>query len=263
VKSGFRLYDTHTHLGNAFHSGRQKTADSMLRHMDEQGIDRSLLIPFPVVADYRAEHDLIARAVRDHPDRFTGAICLNPFLPAREVEDEIRRGVEELGLRALKLQPQFCGLNPMSAKGSWFFGLANRHRLPVIVHTGSGAPFALPSLLIAPAQEHPELPIVIAHAGGPVYYLEAIVAARVCPNLYIDLSSLMPHHVLDVLKHVPATRLMAGSDLPESATVELGKIVDLPVDESAAGQFYGTRRDGCSTKRNKRARNPPSDILRS
>jgi len=232
MKSGFRLYDTHTHLGNAFHSGRRMTADAMLRHMDERGIDRSLLIPFPVVADYRAEHDLIADAVRRNPDRFTGAMCLNPFLPERAVEDEIRRGVEELGLRALKIQPQFCGLNPLSAKATWLFGLANAYRIPVVVHTGSGAPFALPSLLIAPARRYPDLPIVIAHAGGPTYYLEAIVAAQVCPNLYIDLSSLMPHHSLDVLKHVPASRLMAGSDLPESAAVELGKIVDLP--ETAA-----------------------------
>lgn len=232
MRSGFRLYDTHTHLGNAFHSGREMTADAMLRHMDRQGIDRSLLIPFPVVADYRAEHDLIARAVREHPSRFTGALCLNPFLPVQAVEDEIRRGVEELGLRSLKLQPQFCGLNPLSAKATWFFGLANKYRLPVIVHTGSGAPFALPSLLIAPARQYPDLPIVVAHAGGPVYYLEAIVAAQTCDNLYIDLSSLMPHHSLDVLKHIPASRLMAGSDLPESAAVELGKIVDLPVDES-------------------------------
>ncbi|MGH9672063.1 MAG: amidohydrolase family protein [Bryobacteraceae bacterium] len=232
MKSGFRLYDTHTHLGSAFHSGRQMTADAMLAHMDAAGIDRSLLIPFPVVADYRAEHDLIARAVREYPDRFTGALCMNPFLPEQEVADEVRRGVEQLGLRALKLQPQFCGLNPLSTKASWFFGLANEHHLPVIVHTGAGAPFALPSLLIAPARQYPELPIVAAHCGSSIYYLEAIIAAQVCPNIYLDLSSLMPHQSLDVIKHVPANRVMAGSDVPESAAVELGKIVDLPVDES-------------------------------
>src|SRR5206468_7941368 len=135
-------------------------------------------------ADERHEHDLIAQAVRHHPDRFTGAMCVHPFQPEPVVKDEIRRCTKELGLRALKLQPQFSGLNPMSAKASWFFGLANEFRLPVIVHTGAGVPFALPSLLIPPAREYPDLPIVIGHAGSPVYYLEAIVAAQVCPNLY-------------------------------------------------------------------------------
>jgi predicted TIM-barrel fold metal-dependent hydrolase len=237
MKNGFRLYDTHTHLGNAFHSGRTMTAESMLGHMDSHGIDRSVLIPFPAVADYRAEHDLIAAAVRQYPDRFTGSLCIHPFLPEREVEDEIRRGVETLGMRALKLQPQFCGLNPVSSKAAWFFGLANEHKLPVIVHTGAGAPFALPSLLITPARQYPDLPIVIGHAGSPIYFLEAIVAAQTCPNLYVELSSLMPHQALEVVKHIPASRLMAGSDLPESAEVELGKIIGLPVEETTRRQI--------------------------
>ncbi len=240
MKSGFRIYDTHTHLGSAAHSGRTWTADAMLQHMDAHGVDRSLLIPFPVVADHRKEHDTIAAAVRDHSDRFTGSICLNPFLPEQEVADEIRRCVEELGLRALKLQPQFCGLNPLSAKASWFFGLANEHRLPVVVHTGAGAPFALPSLLISPARQYPELQIIIAHSGSPIYYLEAIVAAQVCTNLLLDVSSLMPHQVLDILKYLPASRLMAGSDLPESVDVEMGKIVDLPIDEATRREILWT-----------------------
>ena len=240
MRSGFRVYDTHTHLGSASHSGRTCTADAMLGHMDAHGIDRSLLIPFPVVADHRKEHDTIAAAVRSYPDRFTGSICLNPFLPEQDVADEIRRCVEELGLRALKLQPQFCGLNPLSAKASWFFGLANEYRLPVVVHTGAGAPFALPSLLISPARQYPDLPIIIAHSGSPIYYLEAIVAAQVCPNLLLDVSTLMPHQVLEILKQVPASRLMAGSDLPENADVEMGKIVDLTVDEATRREILWT-----------------------
>lgn len=53
---------------------------------------------------------------------------------------------------------------------------------------------------------------------------EVIVAATVCPNIYLELSSLMPHHIAEVLQHVPSTRLMVGSDLPESLTTELSKI---------------------------------------
>jgi predicted TIM-barrel fold metal-dependent hydrolase len=226
VIGGFRVFDSHTHLGHARHSGRVMDVGTMLRHMDAVGIDRQLLIPFPVVADERAEHDLIAAAVRSYPDRFCGAMCLDPFQPDQQLQDELRRGVEELGLRAFKIQPQFCGLNPTGSRAAWLFGLANEYKLPVVFHTGAGAPFALPSLLIFPARQYPQLPIIVAHSGSPLYYLEAIVAASVCENLLLDVSSLMPHQALEVLKHVPAHRVMAGSDLPESAVVELGKIVD-------------------------------------
>ncbi len=230
MRGGFRVYDTHTHLGTARHSGRTCSAGQMLQAMDQQGVDRSMLIPFPVVADYRAAHDEIARAVGGHPDRFAGAACLDPFLPESEFRAEIHRCAEDLGFRALKLQPQYQALNPVSSRSDFLFATALEYRLPVIAHTGAGVPFALPSLFIAPARRFPALPIILGHAGGSVYYLETIVAASVCPNIYIELSSLMPHHILEILAHVDSARLLAGSDLPESLEAEFSKILSLDID---------------------------------
>src|SRR6185369_11397761 len=139
-------------------------------------------------------------------------ICLNPFVSKRKFQDEVRRCMEELGFRAIKLQPQYQPLNPISTRSDFLFEAACEHKVPLIWHTGSGAPFALPSLLIIPARRFPELSIVLAHCGGSSYYLEAIVAARVCPNIYLELSSLMPHHILEVMKYVAASRLLIGSD---------------------------------------------------
>jgi len=204
-------------------------AESMLRHMDEQGVDRSMLIPFPVVEDYRIAHDETAAAVHTHRDRFCGCACIPPF--AKDFRDEVRRCSEELGFRALKLQPQYHGLNPVARRADFFFEAALLARLPVIVHTGAGAPFALPSLYIAPARRYPELPIVLGHAGGGLYVLEAIVAATVCSNIFIELSSLMPHHIGEVLMHIGSDRLMIGSDLPERVATEIGKVLTLDVDD--------------------------------
>jgi hypothetical protein len=233
MRDGYSIYDTHTHIGVARHSGRTCSAEELLRAMDRHGVDRSMLIPFPVVEDYRAAHDEIARAVRAHPDRFAGAACLYPFLPEAEFRAEVRRCAEELGFRALKLQPQYQALNPISSRSDFLFAAAREHRLPVIVHTGSGVPFALPALYIAPARRFPDLPIILGHAGGSVYYLETIVAAQTCPNLYIEVSSLMSHHVLEILAHVPSARLLAGSDLPDSIDAEFTKILSLPVAAEA------------------------------
>lgn len=237
MKDGFRLYDAHAHLGTARHSGRVHSAEMLLRSMDQAGVDRALLIPFPVVEDYRREHDQIASAVRAHPDRFSGSACLYPHVPEPEFRDEVRRCAEELDFRALKLQPQYHGLNPTSARSDFFFATALEHRLPVVVHTGSGAPFSLPSLYIMPARKFPSLPIVLAHAGSPVYSLETIVAASVCPNIYIELSSLMPHHMTEILAQVPAERLMVGADLPESLTSEMHKILGMDLPEATKRQI--------------------------
>lgn len=233
LRDQYRIYDTHTHLGSARHSGRELHMDEMLARMDRSGIDRSLLIPFPVVEDYRAAHDEIARAVKAHPDRFAGAACLYPFIPVEEFRAELRRCREQLGFRALKLQPQYQALNPVSPRSDFLFGEALELGMPVICHTGSGAPFALPSLYIAVARRFPELPIVLAHSGGSVYYLESIVAASVCPNIYLELSTLMPHHIHEVLEYVPVSRLLIGSDIPQSVDTEISKILELEIDRKA------------------------------
>ncbi len=232
MRQGHRIYDTHTHLGSARHSGRQCSLEQMLASMDRYGVDRSMLIPFPVVEDYKLTHDAIAAAIRAFPDRFAGSACLSPFVPQQEYLGEIRRCSEELGFRAIKLQPQYQPLNPLSDRSDFLWEAAVRHKMPVIVHTGAGAPYALPSLYIMPARRFPELTIVLGHCGGGLYTLEGIVAASVCPNIYLELSSLMPHHVHEVLTHVPPSRLMAGSDLPESLETELGKIFTLELDDA-------------------------------
>ena len=197
--------------------------------MDRHGVDRSLAIPFPVVDDYRSQHDLIGKAVRAHPERLVGAACLFPLIDASVFRDEVRRCREHYGFTALKLQPQYHGLNPMSPASDFFFETALANRMAVVCHTGTGLPLSSPALLMVPARKFPDLTIVVAHAGGGMFVHEAIVAALFCPNILLELSTLMPHHVMEVLGQVASERLMIGSDLPESVETEIGKILSLEI----------------------------------
>jgi len=229
VRDGLFVFDTHTHVGDARHTGRSISADALLRDMDAHGIDRSVVIPFPVVVDYRQQHDIIGAAVKLHPGRLVGAACLSPFLPLEEFREEIHRCRDRYGFRALKLQPQYHGLNPLNKSSEFFFEAALENSMTVICHTGSGLPFSAPSLYMMPARKFEGLKIVLAHCGGSIFVHEAIVAALFCPNILLELSTLMPHQVLEVLKYVPSHRLMIGSDLPENIETEIGKILTLPV----------------------------------
>jgi uncharacterized protein len=230
MRDGLRIFDTHTHVGRGLHHGRRYSADQLLAAMDEFGVDRSLVIPFPVVEDTRAAHDEIGRAVKTHPARLVGAACVYPYVGRDKYRDEVKRCVEELGFRALKLQPQFQPLDPLLEVGDFVYETAVEFDLPLIIHTGSGVPYALPSLYVIPARRFPEAKIVLAHCGGGgLFFAEAVVAALSCANIWLELSTLLPHQILQVLKHVPASRLMVGSDLPENLAMELGKILTLEV----------------------------------
>ena len=107
MRNGFSIFDAHCHVGKAVHSGRVQSANAMLALMDRYGIDRALAIPFPMVDCFRDAHDEIGNAVREHPERFVGAACLNPFIGEAEVRQEVRRCSETYGFKALKIQSQF------------------------------------------------------------------------------------------------------------------------------------------------------------
>ncbi len=214
----------------------------ILREMDRFGVEKSVAIPFPVVTDYREQHDEIGAAIRRYPDRLVGAACLNPYVPEEEYRGEVRRCREEYGFRALKFQPQYQALNPLLPTSDFLFQTALENQMALIVHTGSGIPFSLPSMYLLPARRHPDLTFVLAHCGGGgLFSGEAIVAAALFPNIYLELSSLMPHQVLEVLQHIPSNRIMVGSDLPENLDIEFNKIIGLAVeDEAKQDILYGT-----------------------
>lgn len=229
---GFAIFDTHTHIGSARHSGRRHHAADIVAAMDQFGVERSVAIPFPVVEDYRGEHDEIGAAIRDYPGRFVGAACLNPFIPQQQFRDEVKRCREQFGFRALKFQPQYQALNPLLESSAFLFETALENKMALIVHTGTGIPFSLPSMYLLAARDYPQLKIIMAHCGGGGIFLgEAIVAATLFPNIYLELSSLMPHQVLEVLHRVPSDRLMIGSDLPENLNIEMSKILQLGISE--------------------------------
>ncbi len=237
---GFMVFDSHTHLGTALHSGRVRRVEEVLRDMDREGVDLSLLIPFPVVEDARAAHDEIGDAVRRYPDRLRGAACIPPFIRPQDYREEARRCREQYGFVATKLQPQYQAVNPLAARFDYVFEAALENGMAIVCHTGSGIPFALPSLFMMPAKRFPELRIILAHCGGGgILVGEAIVAASFCPNIYLETSTLMPNHVLEVLAHVPASRVMMGTDLAECMHTEIQKLLGLGLAEEDLRAILG------------------------
>jgi predicted TIM-barrel fold metal-dependent hydrolase len=104
--------------------------------------------------------------------------------------------------------------------------------VPVMVHTGTGAPFALPSLLIRRARQFPELKIVLAHAGFAIYSEEAIVAAEVCENIYLEPTWCIAGDIRKMIRMLGPERVMFGGDLPSNVPVELTKYRTLDLTDN-------------------------------
>ena len=232
-----RTIDAHAHLGFDPVFDVDFTEQSLLDSQQSNRIDVTLVQP-PTVHDLegvRRCHDAVADLARRFPGRFRGIACPNPHLPGSQFEDEVRRCAEELGFVGLKLHPFGHATNPLGSHGLRVFEAGERLGVPVMVHTGPGIPWTLPSLLRPIAEAHPELKIVVAHAGHNMLAAEAGLLAESCPNVYLEPSWVGGHTILHWVRSLGEHRVMFGSDHGENAATELAKYrsIGLTADELA------------------------------
>jgi predicted TIM-barrel fold metal-dependent hydrolase len=220
------IIDAHAHLGYSKIFSMGITEEELLGTMDRFGIGASVVMP-AAGAEYSTAHDAIARLADKYPGRIFGMASLTPLVGEDVYTREVRRCVRELGFRGLKLHPLAHAVMPLAPVADVVFSVAAELNIPVMVHTGTGIPFSLPSVLIPRAQEYPQLPIILAHAGFAVYTVEAFVAARVCPNIYLEPSWCMASDIKRLVDEFGAQRVMYGGDLPSNVPVELAKFQNL------------------------------------
>jgi predicted TIM-barrel fold metal-dependent hydrolase len=178
------------------------------------------------------DDDYVARCVAAHPDTRIGFLAVDPTQAGWE--RELEHGHEGLGLRGIKLLPMYAGFSPDDPRLDPLWRYATRHRLPVLLHTGttfvSQAPldFTRPRLIDRVAIRFPDVVIVMAHLSHP-YEGECVVTIRKHPNVYADVSALhyrpfqFYHSLMLVQEYGVWDKVLFGSDYPfttVAATVE-------------------------------------------
>lgn len=134
-----------------------------------------------------------AEFVKAHSEKFIGFLSVHPDDP--RALNEIERGVKELGLRGIKLGPNYQDFDPCSERACAIYGKALAMGLPLLFHQGTSperfAPleYAFPLAIDRIAIAFPELRIVMAHMGHP-WQVDCITVIRKHPNVYADISAL-------------------------------------------------------------------------
>jgi hypothetical protein len=257
VLGTMKVFDVHVHvqpwsmlapevlplIDDASHAGVKEilaTPEAVLRHLDEQGIDRICCINYvsPDVMGFTREvNDWVAEFTRNHRDRLLPVGSVNP-LHEMNVRDEIRR-VLDLGIRMIKLHPLHQLFSPNAYRGE-LWQLAEIYReceargVPVMIHTGTSVfprarnVFADPMPIDDVAIDFPKLNLILAHAGRPMYGETAIFLARRHANVRLDLSGIPPK---SLPKYVPrlgalADKCLWGTDWPSPGVVSMRRNVD-------------------------------------
>jgi len=229
------------------HSPRQ-----FVEYLDRSGVERAVLVNYvsPEVIGYTEKaNDFVSEYAAFAPERL---VAVGSVLPTRpDPGAEVERLVTRLHVRALKLHPPHQLFSPNayvdgSAPGlRSIYEASQRLRVPLIFHTGTSVfpgarnRFGSPLLIEDVAIDFPELTIVLAHGGRPLWMAEAMFLTRRFPNVYLEISSVPPTKLLEYFPRLEALaeRVLFGSDWPGPGVKDIGENLRafqaLPISEAA------------------------------
>ena len=208
----------------------RKSLDELAREYDDLDVVAVLLAwdAETATARPRVPNELVAQAVRDHPNTFVGFGSVDPLKGDRAVQELDR--ISDLGLKGVKLHPSLQAFAPNDERFWPLYERCEDLGLVVLFHTGTsgigaGQPggqgiridLARPILLDAPAAAFPDLKIIAAHFGYP-WHVELLAMALHKTNISIDISGWAPRYIpAEVMRDMKGRlqdQFVFGSDYP-------------------------------------------------
>jgi len=214
-----------------------KSPQRLLKRLDKDGIDRAVLVNYPspdLMGFTHRVNDYVAEYCRAAPDRLVPMGGVHPRF-AEDAGAEVRRAAG-LGVRALKLHPCHMAVRPNAYLDGMdslraIYEEAQRLKLPVMIHTGTsifpgarsrnGEPMAVDDVAV----DFPDLTIVLAHGGRPLWMDQAFFLVRRFPRVFMDVSSIPPKAVLRYFPRLldVADKVLYGSDWPSPGVHSMGE----------------------------------------
>lgn len=218
------IIDTHMHLGRSSISGVENTLDELLLSMEKNRIAHGFIIPqASQFQDVFEVHSKIHDAQMKYPELFRGIMCVNPRLGEDIYYGEAEKCFNDYKFIGIKLDPNIHAVPIDSRLAELVFETAEKFAVPVIIHTGAGI-YSNPALAITMAMKYPGVKIVLAHSGMLTYASEAVMAAQICENVFLECSWSATMHMQKMLATVGSGKMMFGSDHISNLPVEIEKL---------------------------------------
>jgi uncharacterized protein len=232
-----------------------RSPKAFLKHMDQAGLDRAVLINAvaPDVTGFPAGlNGMAAEYAKEDPERLIPCGSLHPR-HSRNIMADIEE-IVRLGLRLIKIHPPHQLFYPNDyltgmKELELLYRAAESNGIPVMFHTGTsifpGArnKYGDPIHIDDVAVDFPQLKILLAHGGRPLWMDTAFFLVRRHPNVYLDISSIPPTQLFKYFPRLPeiAHKTLFGSDWPGPGVRDLKGSLDafraLPLPEESKRQI--------------------------
>ena len=210
-------------------SSRLVGAAEMLAAMDDNQVDKSVILGFPWKdsSRFKRHNDYISEVVSRYPDRFIGLGCFDPF--SDRAAEETHRCLQEGGLSGIgELAFYQSGIDDSSrARLEPVMEICRAQQVPVMIHTnepiGHKYPGKTPNTLAQIYQlitTFPDNKIVLAHWGGGLFFFSLLkkeVRQRL-NRVYFDTAASPylydPRVYRLAIELVGVEKILFGSDFP-------------------------------------------------
>lgn len=232
--SGVRVVDAHAHLGpySRFFIP-EPDWQSMVRLMDRCGVEAACIASHVALElDSAQGNAQTAAAVEASAGRLLGLLALNPH---QDPEAQLDQWLDDRRFIGMKLHPDLNEYPITGPRYDAVWDAARDRGMPVLVHTWTGSTFDDPSMFREIAEKHPDVAIMLAHAGAtPNGYEVAAQLTRTYPNLYLEIcGTFMTSSWLRRLVDVAgADRVIYGSDFPFiDLRYSIGRVLHAGLDD--------------------------------
>jgi predicted TIM-barrel fold metal-dependent hydrolase len=220
--------------------------EATLAAMDAGDVELGLLSAWHGPEGELIGNDEVAAWVAAHPDRFAGLAAVDLRDPMGAVR-ELRRAVEELGFKGLRVIPWLWGLPPNDRRYYPLYAACVELGVPFCTQVGHTGPLRgsetgrpIPYLDDV-ALDFPELTIVAGHIGYP-WTEEMVALARKYENVYIDTSAYTarryPPELVRYLRADGRSKVLFGSNHPMIPPAKALEDLDaLELDDEARELF--------------------------
>jgi uncharacterized protein len=232
-----------------------RSPKALLQYLDSVGVERAMLINYvaPEVMGFTAGvNEWVTDYCRENPARLLSCGSVHPRHSAN-VEEDMEQLVR-LGIRMIKIHPPHQLLfandyvNGMKELAV-IYSIAERHGIPVMVHTGTSIfpgsrnRYADPLFLDDVAIDFPNLKILMAHGGRPIWMTTAFFLLRRHSNVYLDISGIPPKLLLQYFPRLEeiASKTLFGTDWPSPGIKDIKQNIDqfraLPLTDAVKEQI--------------------------
>lgn len=208
------IIDAHTHLFDQYVSQTGLSIDKFVEGLLNAGIDKALVFGLEksFFGPSTPANNNLASALAPYRDRLLPVCTIHPRDGKAAVE-EMERCASELGMVALKLHPWLQAFSVVEGGMIDILQTAGRLGWPVIFHDGT-PPYSTPLQIAYIASQVPETNLILGHSGLSDFPLEALAAARRCPNIYLCPCGVPLNWMRVFVREIGCHRMIYGSDYP-------------------------------------------------